>query len=202
MFRRHAEARVRTFVHATRRTEAGFIDGFGHILRFFERSLEHMEPARVPILFRRQADHRLEGALQVKTAETGARGQALEGQRFVRMSLDVAAELVNPRQLGTNRGFRPAASARTQAIAFGQSRRRIKTHVTAQRTAGRARRPTIHSRGPHSEQKQSVEAAVPLLHGFPALLRVHHKTSMPQMPEAIHPIVAVQIPRTATYRLQ
>jgi predicted aspartyl protease len=90
--RGHPEAARGRAVDAARRLEARGIDRLEHAPPGLEAALQPSEPRVVLVGLRRDAEDRLEGALQMRRREMRGGGEARERQGFLRVRLDVARE--------------------------------------------------------------------------------------------------------------
>src|SRR5882762_7851439 len=66
-----------------------------HRLPRLQVALELVHPAGIGIFLRRNAERCLEGALEVEGAHTEGVTKSVEGDRFVKMALDIAADRAN-----------------------------------------------------------------------------------------------------------
>ena len=168
--RRHAEARVDALVDAARRAEAGIVDRIGDAAAGLEAGFQLLDALGFVELLRREADARLERALEMERAHADGRSDLLQRQRLVGVLRDQLARVADARVDGIAlRGdVRLAAAARAQAVALGFGRRPIEADVLAQRPARRARRLAVDAGRQHAVDELAVLRRIARLDGIPA----------------------------------
>src|SRR5215831_971710 len=105
----------------------------------------------------------------MEPAEAGASCQRFERKRFVGVRLDVPAQFLNGAESRSNRAFRVAALAGAEPVLFGRVRSFVEAHILAQRPAGGARWPAIHTGREYSDQEFPILTAVPVADSLPTL---------------------------------
>ena len=133
--------------------------------------LSGAQAAGVGVLARRDAEHRLEAALQVKRALVKFLAQAGQRHRLVEMLLDEPANRLHAVRLRIAAGrLRPATQAGAVSRLLGLRGRKEELHVLPPRPPRRTRRPAIHTRRRNCENKLSVMRRVTRADRIPAPL--------------------------------
>lgn len=171
--RRHAEPRGGTLIESAARPVACVKKRRCHSESASEPLFHFLEPRRVGILSRCDADEPLEISLEVIWTAAQATGQPRER----RMPLDVgeiharAADLVDP-GIGANRIAWSATLARTVARGFSLGRRREELNARPVRLAAWARRSAVHTGRSDGINKMPIRTTVARDHSPPLTSRV------------------------------
>ena len=166
---RHAEVFGRALVQPAARAEPGVVQGRRHRVLRAQPRPHQIEPARVGVLARRDAQKAPEHPLHVVGAAPEMRAEGVKTRLTVDVRLDVPAggfDQPDLRPAGA-RVVGTAPAARPEPGALRRLRPQKEHDLRASRTPGRARRPAVDSRGAHAEHEPAVGAGVARLDGEP-----------------------------------
>ena len=190
---RHAASRRRCLVDSTGRSISGFVNGAGDIAPIAQARAQAAGPNRRLKLARRNADDRLEAALEVMRAHRRDTRQVIERNRLVRVRRKVrrrAADGVDTVLCEADQ-IRAAAFTRPEPGLLGLGGCIEKLDAIGARPPARAAGPAVDARRRDAVDKRAVRRAITRRQRFPAHVetgtRNRHQLMLYHVPKLCQP---------------
>src|SRR5438445_827626 len=173
LVRRHSKLGGSPLVKTAARPVACVIHGPSDRMPGLQVALEQVHAAGISVGARRDSEHSLECALQVKRTLVEDLGQARQRDWFIQMLLDVPANALHGLQLCAARGrFRPATQAGTIACSLRFFGSPVEGHILTAWMLGRARRPAKNSGGRDGKNKFAILSGIACEYRLPPVVIV------------------------------
>src|SRR5207302_3164097 len=167
----HAELRGSPLVKTAAGAVARVVHGPRYVIAGLKVALEQAQAAGIRVLARSNAERGFEAALQVERTLPKSPSQALKRDGFIKVLLDIAADLFRQVRLWISaERSRPATQAGAKAGLLRLLGTRIERHIIAPRTARRTRRPAIDTGGRDGKDELSVAGGIARDDGVPAIV--------------------------------